>query len=260
VTNDIPAPGEDSVPSRPDAGSPPDGAGHGNTSPDVLPAELVSAHADDRGPDGVGSDDAGDASAWAMTPPDAHLPVAASLGARWIAGVVVAVVVALLGFPLGWLWSSVAPWLPVQVYDNALYYADPEGEQRAGAESWFIILSFGAGIVLAIIVWVVLRRFRGAIMAFGLGLGSVVTGWLAWRFGHTIGLGAARDAARRAKDGTILRYPPDLRIKSPGNVAHWHSIPYITGDVLYVAVAALGVYLLLVLVSVSPSLGLRRRA
>jgi len=189
----------------------------------------------------------------------ARWPVAASLRQRWAMGGAVLVVVALLGFPLGWLWSSVAPWIPVQVVGNDLYLADPEGEQIAGAEVWFMLLSFGAGILLAVIAWFALRRYRGGIIAAALAVGGSVTGWLAWRFGHNLGRGHVLAEARHAKNGAFLRFPPNLRIKTTGDVAHWHGIPYVGGDVLFVGIAALAVYLLLVLVSVSPSLGLRRR-
>ena len=176
---------------------------------------------------------------------------------RWRSGCVglgVAVVIGALGFPLGWLWSNVAPWLPVQVSGNELFYADPEGEQRAGAESWFILLSLGTGILLAVIVWFALRRFRGSIMVAALAIGSVATGWIAWWFGHNLGRTHALDVARTAKDGAILQFPPDLRIKSPGNVAHWHHLPYLGGVILYVALAAVAVYAILVGFSMSPSL------
>ncbi|HEY2791198.1 MAG TPA: hypothetical protein VGJ28_02515 [Micromonosporaceae bacterium] len=185
---------------------------------------------------------------------------AASWSRQIFVGLGVAAVIAALGFPLGWLWSTVAPWLPVQVSGDELFYADPEGEQRAGAESWFILLSLGTGILLAIIVWFALRRYRGSIMVGALAIGSIATGWIAWWFGHNLGRSHALDVARAAKDGAILQFPPDLRIKSPGNVANWHGVPYLGGVILYVAVAAMAVYAILAGFSMSPSLGLSRKA
>ena len=49
------------------------------------------------------------------------------------------------------------------------YYADPEGEQRAAQEGWFIVLSIVAGILMAILVFFLLRRFRGSVTAAALG-------------------------------------------------------------------------------------------
>jgi hypothetical protein len=171
-----------------------------------------------------------------------------------------AAVVAALGFPLGWLWSSISPWLPVQLSGGQAYYADPEGEQLAAQESWFMIITVAAGIILAVIVWFVLRRFRGAWTVLGLGIGSLVCGWLAWRFGHNIGRGHALDLIRHGKDGSIIKFPPNLRIKSGNNIAFWHHIPYIGGDLVYMAVAAVAVYLLIAGFSASPSLGVHRRS
>lgn len=176
-------------------------------------------------------------------------------------GVATAVVIAALGFPLGWLWSSIAPWLPVQLSGGAAYYADPEGEQRAAQEGWFIVLSIVAGIVLAIVVFLVLRRFRGSVTIAALGIGSLACGWLAWRFGHNIGRGHALAEVRAGKDGQIIQFPVDLRIKNSGNIAFWHGwLPYIGGDVVYLAVTALLTYIVMVGFSVSPSLGVHRGA
>jgi hypothetical protein len=185
---------------------------------------------------------------------------AASRRQQILTGVAVVAVIGALGFPLGWLWSSVAPWLPAQVSGGQLLYADPEGEQLAGGESWFILLSIGAGILFAVVAWFALRRFRGSVMVAALGIGSIVTGWIAWWYGHNIGLNHALDLARHAKDGAIIKIPPSLRIKQPGKVAFWHHLPYLGGDILYVAVAALAVYVAFVGFSASPSLHLRRTA
>jgi hypothetical protein len=194
---------------------------------------------------------------WTVPPPVVEPPE--PLGARIGAAAVLAAVLAGLGFPLGWLWSSVAPWLPVEIMGGVGYYADPDGEQRAGAEGWFIVLSLGLGVVLGVATWFALRRYRGSITLLGLAVGSVLTGWLAYRFGHNIGRGHAYALARHAKDGTIIQFPPELRIKSPGDVARWHGfVPYIGGDVLYVAVAAVVIYVLITALHTSPTLSLRR--
>jgi hypothetical protein len=167
-------------------------------------------------------------------------------------------VIAALGFPLGWLWNTIVPRVPGVRQGNELLYADPYGEQRAAQESWFILLSIGAGIVLAILCWNFLRRFRGAAMAIALGLGGTVAGWLMWRFGHTIGLAHARAVEQAAKDGQIVLIPPDLRIKQKGDLAFWHHLPYISGDLLYLGIAALATYLLFAAFAASPSLASRR--
>jgi len=97
------------------------------------------------------------------------------------------------------------------------------------------------------------------VTAVALAIGGVGAGWLAWRFGHTIGLGQFHQQARTAPSGSIIHLPPDLRIKQPGNFAKWHGLPYISGDLLYLGITALVVYLLITGFSLSPSLGVRRQ-
>lgn len=181
---------------------------------------------------------------------------------RWpsqvLVGIGVAAVVAVLGFPLGRLWSRLAPWLPVLVGDGGLYYADPEGEQRAAQEGWYILLSIGAGIVIAIAAWWLLRRFRGAIVLAALAVGGAGAGVLAWRYGHNIGRGHAFAQARAAAGGAVIKFPVDLRIKRLGMWHHW--LPYVGGDLLYVAIAACLVYLLIAGFTASTSLGTRRKS
>jgi len=164
---------------------------------------------------------------------------------RGLVALATAVVIAALGYPLGWLWSSVAPWLPGVIESDGLFLAQPYGEQRAGAETWFMMLSIGAGILIAIIAWLALRRFRGPLMVVALAVGGVAASWLAWRIGHNIGRGHALDLARHGKIGQIVQVPPDLRIKQSGNIAYWHDLPYISGVLLYLAIAAIFVYVLI---------------
>lgn len=192
---------------------------------------------------------------WASWPPAEPKSRADRWSVKALVGLATAVVIALLGFPLGWLWSTVAPWLPVVVGDGGLYYADPEGEQRAAQEGWFVLLSIGLGAVLAIVVWIVLRRYRGVVMLAALAIGGGGAGVLAWRFGHNIGRGHAFAVAKTAANGTVIKFPVDLRIKRLGL---WHGLlPYVGGDLLYVAIAATLTYLLLAGFALSPSLGTR---
>jgi hypothetical protein len=258
---DDPAPGtaEPSLWAPDGTGSVSGVSGNGDT---VSGAAAWPAVAPPGGPYNTGhlpaATDAGAAAAW-QVPVEPTVP-AVSRRAQILVGLAVAVVIGALGFPLGRLWSAVAPWLPAQLSGGNLYYADPEGEQLAGQESWFILLSIGTGILFALITWFALRRFRGPVTVAALALGSVATGWIAWWYGHNIGLAHARDVARHAKDGAIIKLPPALRIKSPGNVAFWHHIPYLGGVILYVAVAALVVYSILAYFNTSPSLEHRRTA
>jgi hypothetical protein len=165
---------------------------------------------------------------------------------KTLAALAVAIVVAVLGIPLGWIWSAFAPWLPGVIESDGLFLQQPYGEQRAGQETWFILLSIGAGILFAIIAWVALRRFRGPLMVVALAVGGIAAGWIAWRFGHNIGRGHALAEARHGKIGQVVLVPPDLRIKQAGNIGLWHGwLPYLSGVLLYLAIAAIATYLLI---------------
>src|SRR5262249_24442861 len=159
----------------------------------------------------------------------------------------VAGMVALLGFPLGMLWSAVAPHVPAVMTPDGPVYAQPDGEQPIGAEGTYVFLTAGAGLVLAVLAWVLLRRYRGLAVLLGLVLGGVGAGVLTWWYGHRIGrhsapVGAHFDAA------------VNLRVRQVGLWHHW--LPYARGDVLFLAIAAILMYVLLA--GFSPYPGLRR--
>jgi hypothetical protein len=183
--------------------------------------------------------------------------------ARGLTALAVAAVIAVLGLPLGWIWSSFAPWLPGVVEPDGLFLQQPYGEQRAGQETFFILLSIGAGVLCAIVAWVALRRFRGPLMVVALAVGGIAAGWIAWRFGHNIGRGHALAEARHGKIGQVVLVPPDLRIKQAGNIGLWHGwVPYLSGVLLYLAIAAIITYLLIASFTANPTLvgGRRGRA
>jgi hypothetical protein len=164
----------------------------------------------------------------------------------------VAVVVALAGFPLGWLWSAVAPHTPVQMISEGAVLSQPEQEQMIADEGWYVFLTIAAGVLAAALAWAFLRRYRGWLVTLGLGLGGVVSGSIAGWFGHRIGLAHFRDLVAHAPVGTNFLAPVSLRVK---HVGWWHHVlPYARGDVLSMAIAAILIYLLLVAFSPHPSL------
>jgi hypothetical protein len=169
-----------------------------------------------------------------------------------------AIAVAALGFPLGWLWSSVAPWTPVLKTTGRSVLAQPEQEQMIADEGWYVFLTLGAGVLVAVLAWVLLRRYRGVPMMIALALGAAGGGVLTWWFGHSIGLDHFRYLDRNAAVGTAFTVPVDLRVKQVGL---WHGwLPYARGDVLLFALATTVIYVLLAGFSAYPSLrGTRER-
>jgi hypothetical protein len=237
----------------------PSGNGAGADMRDTTPADAAPSSDTPRSADAAGPTDSEQQAPYAppatLEPPEP----APSWGARGLVALAVAAVIAVLGLPLGWLWSSVAPWLPGVVESDGLFLAQPYGEQRAGAETWFIMLSVGAGIVFAIAAWLTLRRFRGPVMVVALAVGGIAASWLMWRFGHNIGRGHALEVARHGKIGQIVLIPPDIRIKQTGNIATWHGLPYLSGVLLYLAIAAILVYVLIASFTSNPGLVPRRK-
>ncbi len=188
--------------------------------------------------------------AYIPAPPFPHEPLVQTRELLFALGV--AVVVALSGFPLGWLWSAIAPWTPVQMVPDGAVLSQPEQEQMIADEGWYLFLTVLAGVLVAGLVWALLRRYRGVPMVVGLALGGVVGGSLAAWFGHHIGYAHFRQLALHAPVGTNFLAPVNLRVKQVG---WWHGfLPYARGDVLAMAIAALVVYLLLAAFSSYPSL------
>jgi hypothetical protein len=168
------------------------------------------------------------------------------------AALLVALLMSLSGFPLGWLWSSIAPHTPVQMISEGAVLSQPEQEQLIADEGWYLILTVLAGIVIASLAWGLLRRYRGVPMALGLAVGGVIGGSITAWFGHTIGNAHFKDLVAHAPVGTNFVAPVSLRVKAMG---WWHGfLPYARGDVLAFAITALVIYLLLAAFSAFPSL------
>jgi hypothetical protein len=189
----------------------------------------------------------------------AYIPAPPFPGSEWavslreaLAALGIAVVLALAGFPLGWLWSSIAPHVPVQITSDGAVLSQPEQEQLIGGEGTYLFITVGVGLVAAILAWALLRRYRGYLMLLGLALGGAVGGAITAWFGHRIGLSHFRDLLAHAPVGTNFLAPVSLRV---GQFGWWHhALPYARGDVLAMAITALVIYLLLVTFSSYASL------
>ncbi|MFF0410077.1 hypothetical protein ACFYUY_06520 [Kitasatospora sp. NPDC004745] len=94
----------------------------------------------------------------------------------------------LVGLVMAGVWAWLAPKVPLVVDGDRILYADPEGEQRAGADAVFVLAGLGAGILTALGAFLVTRRRGGGI---GVTLGLVIGGLLgsvgAWRLGRWLG-------------------------------------------------------------------------
>ena len=163
--------------------------------------------------------------------------------------VVAVLAVAVLGAPLGLLWSLIAPDVPVEVTSDGLVFAQSQPEQPVAADAWFVLLSVPFGALVAIAAWVVLPRIRGPVGLLALTVGGLAAGPIAWGLGRRVGLGAFEAAAAQAPPGTQLGRPADLRVLE---VEWWP--PMVAGVPVMPALAAAATYTLLAAWSPYPTL------
>jgi hypothetical protein len=129
-----------------------------------------------------------------------------------IAAIVVAIVVAAGGIGVGRIWAEVVPRVTLIKVEGGFVYADSEPEQPIAADGWFAILAVAAGLLFAVLAWVLLSRYRGVAVLLGLVVGSLIGAWLAYRVGHDVGLAEYRRLRGPAAVGTRLEAPLGLRI------------------------------------------------
>ena len=188
--------------------------------------------------------------AWPAPPPRSR-PSARAVAAA--VGVFVAVVaaVAALGAPLGLLWAAVAPTVPVRMTSEGALLTGQQPEEFIAGDGWFTLLGAGFGVLVAVIVWLVVRR-RGPVPLVAVTLGAVGAGLIAWWVGRHQGLDAYQRMLDSAPDGAVFGKPADLRAADVD--VRYGFVPVIRGDVLVPALAAAVTYALLAGWSRFPSL------
>ncbi|MFC9326911.1 hypothetical protein [Kitasatospora sp. NPDC057015] len=149
-------------------------------------------------------------------------------------GALTVAVCLLLGFAMAGLWVWLAPQVPLLVKGNRILYADPEGEQRAGADAVFALIGLGAGVLTALGAFLLTRRRGGGIaVAIGLTVGGLLGSLLAWRLG--IRLGPTTDVIAHARQvGDGHQFTDALRLGAKGALLVWP----MTAMVLLLALSA----------------------
>lgn len=126
--------------------------------------------------------------------------------------------VALLGAPLGWLWSAMAPRARVVVLAGGPGLADPNTKAFIAADAMFLLLTAAAGVLCGAVALVLGGRRHGVATALGLGVGGLVASYVAWRVGHRIGLAEFR----RAVSGPVgTATPLYLTLRAKGILVVW---------------------------------------
>jgi hypothetical protein len=163
-----------------------------------------------------------------------------------------AIVIAGLGAPIGLLWRAVAPRVELVQTDYGPYPLDPAPEGYVADEGWFILIAIGAGLALAVLVWFLLRPYRGAMMLVAVVAGSIGGSVLAAWLGHEVGLAEYERLIEQAPVGTHIFRQPRVRLADVGLYYGW--IPRVRGVVLVQALVAAALYTAFAGFSYSPSL------
>lgn len=98
--------------------------------------------------------------------------------------------VAVLGLPLGWLWSRFAPpefvVLPAGAAGpGAVLPLVGQSEHRFDDMATFVLLGLAAGVLAGAAVWL-LRQRRGPVMLVAAVLGALISAWLAMNLGLSL--------------------------------------------------------------------------
>ena len=131
-------------------------------------------------------------------------------GADLLGAVGVLAAVALLGLPMAWLWSRLAPvQVSVVQADRTLAALPPESQHRFDDLALFVLIGFAAGVLSGVAVWL-LRQRRGPLALLALAAGSVIAAWLAMRIGLSFVDGRYADAVRAAAPDAVVSAVPRL--------------------------------------------------
>ena len=136
----------------------------------------------------------------------------------------VALGVALVGVPVGLLWSWLSPRADLVRTADGVDYADTETKDFVTADAYFFLLCLAAGVLAALLVWWLVRR-RGLGTLAGLVVGAAAAAYLAGRVGvHGSSRREVLAAARAALPGAHVDLPLRLiagtvRLALPGAAA-----------------------------------------
>ncbi|MFB9365388.1 hypothetical protein ACWCYY_25855 [Kitasatospora sp. NPDC001664] len=143
------------------------------------------------------------------------------LGPELKVGAVITAAGVVLGAVMGALWLWLAPRVMLVAGSDAIRYVDPEGEQRAGADGTFALLGLGAGVLCALVAFVLTRARGGGIaVAAGLAAGGLGGSVIAWQIGTR--LGPSTDVVANAKKaGQGVRFSAALELGAHGALLVW---------------------------------------
>jgi xanthosine utilization system XapX-like protein len=102
----------------------------------------------------------------------------------------VASTAALVGLPLAWIWSRIAPVIPgaLNSAGKPVPLPSPYGYHRFDDLAIFMLMGLGAGLATGVAMWM-LRSRRGPVILVAGVLGALIGGWLAMHTGVSFAAG-----------------------------------------------------------------------
>ena len=128
-------------------------------------------------------------------------------------GVITAVIVTLLGPPLGLLWAKTVPTVRYVIVQGEPLLAEPEGQGPIGVDARFALIVVVAGLVCGVAAYLAGGRGNDVALLAGVAVGGAAAAVLVWQTGHLIGLGHFDDVVRTGHDGTTVTGPADVRAR-----------------------------------------------
>lgn len=138
-------------------------------------------------------------------------PPAARRRAGVLAGLATAAGVALLGAPVGLLWSALAPRADIVVRDGAAGLRDLTTKDFIAADGILFLLGLAAGVAVGLLAWRY-GRPRGTGALVGLVVGAALASALAWQVGVRTD---DREATRSAVQAADVAAGPGQRLEVP---------------------------------------------
>ncbi|WP_431904925.1 DUF2567 domain-containing protein [Amycolatopsis thermoflava] len=115
--------------------------------------------------------------------------------------------IGVLGIPLGWLWSLLAPPERVRVFDGGqLIPLQLESWHRFDDLAVYALLGLGLGVVTGVAVWM-LRERRGPVVLIAAVLGGLLAAWLGVQMGVAFANSAYAVTTTPAVGDVIERAP-----------------------------------------------------
>lgn len=125
-------------------------------------------------------------------------------------GVVAAVVLVLLGLPLGWLWRSISPHVRYGIVGHVAYLVNPEDTGPIGTDGRFALIGLAVGILSGLVGYLLAGRSNELGLLAGLCLGGAGGSLVAWAVGTMPGRAHFYHLVHTLADGKTLTKPPEL--------------------------------------------------